>query len=133
VSYDPRAELGAGQADEEMLASVQMDPAQAPQVEAEVHSLIEQSNILKKNAMEQRRMPISGGAAVASSPEQPAPSKHVLGWRLKHLPRAQANYLHKQYANWGTNELSLDRVTSSRDLVSYDPCAEPRAPQAAII
>jgi hypothetical protein len=42
------------QADEEMLASIQTDSAQSQQVETEVHSLIEQSNVLKSNATEQR-------------------------------------------------------------------------------
>jgi hypothetical protein len=74
------------QDDEEMLASVQMDPAQAPQVEAEVHSLIEQSNILKKNAMEQRANAYIGAAL--RSPQVPKQTAHHrsnvhLGWEIE--------------------------------------------------
>ena len=60
------------QADEEMLASIQTDSAQSPQVETEVHSLIEQSNILKSNATEQR-----ANAYVSAALRSPQIRKHT--------------------------------------------------------
>lgn len=55
------------QADEEMLASIQTESAPPRQAETEVYLSIEQSNILKKNATEQRANAYIGAALRSSN------------------------------------------------------------------